>query len=140
MYWTRPPVSIGSLRQGVGEVETIERDQRNQRVINVSNEALKELGVLHIAAPDRMVAPDPKALDKGVGEDDPLIELPRQFTIGVHLNGVLDSDGNPAKSRTRFRRSPSIISVRHRSARLFPDWEGLWQALSCVPGSYSGRG
>jgi hypothetical protein len=110
---TRPPVSIGSIRQDIGEVETIERDQRIQRVISVSNAALKELGVLHIAAPDRMVGPDPKALDKGVGEDDPLIELPRQFTMGVHLDSVLDSDGNPAKTPGEISYTIPKVTVNH---------------------------
>lgn len=53
---------------------------------------------LRVAAPHQMVGPDAKALDGGKEDEDPLVELPRRFTLSFHLESVLDKSGKPAKS------------------------------------------
>jgi hypothetical protein len=53
---------------------------------------------LRLAAPHQMVGPDAKALDGGKEDEDPLVELPRRFTLSFHLESVLDRSGKPAKS------------------------------------------
>ncbi len=65
---------------------------------------------LRVAAPHQMVGPDAKALDGGKEDEDPLVELPRRFTLSFHLESVLDKSGNPAKSRDEVARSTIIAT------------------------------
>jgi Dockerin type I domain len=55
--------------------------------------------ILHTDLPYQgMAAFDPEAEYKGEGETDPVVQLPRKYTLRFHVERVLDNNGNSAKT------------------------------------------